>query len=226
MQGKNTNKIDLFDSKSFFSSDETPGGRLLSAIKNSNLTQKKFAELIGMSANGINSIVKDKKPLSRVIALATEQITGVKADWLLFKKLPMEDVQSEYDNLDPWDKMVIDFFCNEDNRMYEKVFLEIERETNTFRNSWDESERWNESQMQQYEELISKAKEGLSYFIKREDGLGPFRYLLQIIYGKFNNEELDGCKAEWALDVNIDKHLELFKNIRKKLDELINNSSA
>ena len=213
MQGKNTNKIDFSDSIGF-SLEETTGERLLSAIKNSNLTQKKFAELIGMSANGINSIVKDKKPLSKVIALAAELITGVKADWLLFKKPPKEDLHSPYEKLDPWDRMVIDFFSDDDRDMYEKVFREIDNQTNTFRNSFDESKLWNESQKLQYEDLISKAKEELSYFFHQEDGQAPFRYLLQIISGKFNNEELVGCEADWALqDWNIEKHLEFFKDI-------------
>ena len=36
---------------------ETPGDRLLYAIKNSEMTLKKFAGLIGMSPNGLNQIV-------------------------------------------------------------------------------------------------------------------------------------------------------------------------
>ena len=58
---------------------ENPGERLLFAIKDSDMTQRKFAELIGMSPNGLNAIVKGKKRLSRILALATEQITGVEA---------------------------------------------------------------------------------------------------------------------------------------------------
>ena len=62
---------------------KTPGQRLLFAIRLSNMTQRKFASLIDMSPNGLNAIVKDHKRLNRRLALATELITGVKADWLL-----------------------------------------------------------------------------------------------------------------------------------------------
>ena len=40
-----------------------PGERLLFAIGDSDMTQRKFAELIGMSPNGLNAIVKGKKKL-------------------------------------------------------------------------------------------------------------------------------------------------------------------
>ena len=63
--------------------EKTPGQRLLFAIKNSDMTQRKFAELIDMSPNGLNMIVRGRKRLNRRLALATELITGVKADWLL-----------------------------------------------------------------------------------------------------------------------------------------------
>ena len=67
---------------------ETAGERLLFAIKNSEMTQRKFAGLIGMSANALNSIVKGKNRLNRIMALATEQITDVRAEWILNNELP------------------------------------------------------------------------------------------------------------------------------------------
>ena len=67
---------------------ETAGERLLFAIKNSEMTQKKFAGLIEMSPNHLNMIVKGKKRLSRILALSTEQITGVRAEWILNDELP------------------------------------------------------------------------------------------------------------------------------------------
>ena len=42
-------------------SQETPGDRLLCAITEKSMTQRKFAELIGMSPNGLISIIKGKK---------------------------------------------------------------------------------------------------------------------------------------------------------------------
>ena len=38
-----------------------PGDRLLIAIQENSMTQKKFAQLIGMSPNGLNSIIKVNK---------------------------------------------------------------------------------------------------------------------------------------------------------------------
>ena len=67
---------------------ETAGERLLFAIKTTVATQRKFAQLIEMSPNHLNMIVKGKKRLSRIMALATEQITGVRAKWILFNELP------------------------------------------------------------------------------------------------------------------------------------------
>ena len=124
--------------------------------------------------------------------------------------------------------MVLDFFDGNDGDMYEEVFRKIENETNTFRNSFDEKKLWNEAQKQRYEELISKAKEGLSYFLNygSYEGQAPFRYLLLIIYGKFDNDLLARSQAAWATDMNIDKYLELFKEIRKNLDELMNKSPS
>ena len=65
-----------------------PGDRLLVAIQENSMTQKKFAQLIGMSPNGLNSIIKGKKRLSRVLAIATERLTGVRADWILQNEQP------------------------------------------------------------------------------------------------------------------------------------------
>ena len=63
--------------------EKTPGQRLLFAIRLSNMTQREFASLIDMSPNGLNMIIKDHNRLNRRLALATELITGVRADWLL-----------------------------------------------------------------------------------------------------------------------------------------------
>ena len=62
---------------------ETTGQRLLYAIKNSDMTQRKFAELIGMSPNGLNMIVRGRNRLNRRLALATEAITGINHKWIM-----------------------------------------------------------------------------------------------------------------------------------------------
>ena len=100
----------------------TPGQRLLYAIKNSEMTQRKFAGLIGMSPNGLNSIVKGKKRLSRTLALATELITGVRAEWILNNENPMHvDPTSK---IDPWDRMVLEFYGIDcDTELFVHVFV-------------------------------------------------------------------------------------------------------
>ena len=102
-----------------------PGERLLFAIGDSDMTQRKFAELIGMSPNGLNAIVKGKKRLSRILALATEQITGVRAEWILNNENPMHvDPTSK---IDPWDRMVLEFYGIDcDTELFVHVFGEIE----------------------------------------------------------------------------------------------------
>jgi len=67
---------------------ETAGERLLFAIFTVVTTQKRFAKLIGMTPNGLNQIVKGKNPVSKIMALATEQITDVRAKWILNNELP------------------------------------------------------------------------------------------------------------------------------------------
>ena len=101
----------------------TPGDRLLYAIKDSEMTQKKFAGLIGMSPNGLNAIVKGKKRLSRTLALATELITGVRAEWILNNELPkFVDPTSK---IEPWDRMVLEFNRPNDMNIFERVFGEM-----------------------------------------------------------------------------------------------------
>ena len=103
-----------------------PGERLLFAIKDSDLTQRKFAELIGMSPNGLNAIVKGKKRLSRILALATEQITGVEADWILKEESPMR--KDPLRKIDPWDRMIIEFKSyNVEHEFFVNVFNEIDQ---------------------------------------------------------------------------------------------------
>ena len=115
---------------------ETPGDRLLYAIKNSDMTQRKFAGLIGMSPNGLNSIVKGRKRLSRTLALAAELITGVRADWILNNELPID--LDPISKIEPWDRIVLDFYRPNDMNIFERVFGEIEQQTSPFRNSIDQ----------------------------------------------------------------------------------------
>ena len=202
---------------------ETPGDRLLYAIKDSEMTQKKFAGLIGMSPNGLNAIVKGKKRLSRILALSTEQITGVRAEWILNNENPMYvDPTSK---IDPWDRMVLEFYRPNDMNLFERVFGEIDQQTSPFRNSIDPEIAWTKEQNDQYQELIREAKELLHFFtqLDSDEGQGPFRYGLMILHGKFSKEELGNSEAAVYTDSRFMVNLERINVIRSELQDLINN---
>ena len=202
---------------------ETPGDRLLYAIKDSEMTQKKFAGLIGMSPNGLNAIVKGKKRLSRTLALATELITGVRAEWILNNELPkFVDPTSK---IEPWDRMVLEFNRPNDMNLFERVFGEIDQQTSPFRNSIDPEIAWTKEQNDQYQELIREAKELLHFFtqLDSDEGQGPFRYGLMILHGKFSKEELGNSEAAVDTDSKFMANLERISVIRGELQDLINN---
>mgnify|MGYP003684411019 CR=1 FL=1 len=202
---------------------EIPGDRLLDAIKNSKMTQRKFAGLIGMSPNGLNSIVKGKKRLSRILALATEQITGVRAEWILNNENPMfVDPSSK---IDPWDRMVIESYGIDcDTELFVYVFGEIERETSPFRNSIDPKKAWSKEQNDKYKALIAEAKELFDYFIHLEssEGQGPYRLGLLILHGGFSETELENSEAAGYTAVDRQPSIERIREIRLELDDLIN----
>jgi transcriptional regulator with XRE-family HTH domain len=202
---------------------ETPGDRLLYAIKDSEMTQKKFAGLIGMSPNGLNAIVKGKKRLSRTLALATELITGVRAEWILNNELPkFVDPTSK---IEPWDRMVLEFYRPNDMNLFERVFGEIDQQTSPYRNSIDPEIAWTKEQNDQYQELIREAKELLHFFtqLDSDEGQGPFRYGLMILHGKFSKEELGKSEAAVDTDSKYMANLERISVIRGELQDLINN---
>ena len=201
----------------------TPGDRLLYAIKDSEMTQKKFAGLIGMSPNGLNQIVKGKKRLSRILALSTEQITGVRAEWILNNENPMHvDPTSK---IDPWDRMVLEFYRPNDMNIFERVFGDIDQQTSPFRNSIDPEIAWTQKQNDQYQSLIGEAKGLLHFFIQMDsdEGQGPFRYGLMILHGKFSKEELGNSEAAVDTDPKFLANLERINVIRGELQDLINN---
>ena len=211
--------------KNASSIDETgaPGQRLLYAIRGSEMTQRKFAGLIGMSPNGLNSIVKGKKRLSRILALATEQITGVRAEWILNKEFPL--ALEPISKIDPWDRMVLEFYRPDDNNLFERVIAGIEQRTSPFRNSIDPEGAWSKEQNDHYQALIREAKE-LFYFFNHlnvDEGQGPFRYGLMILHGRFSKEELGNSEAAANTDPRFMENLERISVIRDELQDLINN---
>ena len=201
----------------------TPGQRLLYAIRGSEMTQRKFAGLIGMSPNGLNSIVKGKKRLSRILALATEQITGVRAEWILNKEFPL--ALEPISKIDPWDRMVLEFYRPDDNNLFERVIAGIEQKTSPFRNSIDPEGAWRKEQNDQYQALIREAKELFYFFnhLDADEGQGPFRYGLMILHGRFSKEELGNSEAAANTDPRFMENLERISVIRDELQDLINN---
>ena len=206
---------------------EMPGDRLLDAINNSKMTQRKFAGLIGMSPNGLNSIVKGKKRLSRILALATEQITGVRAEWILNNENPMfVDPSSK---IDPWDRMVIEFYGIDcDTELFVHVFGKIERETSPFRNSIDPIKAWSKEQNDKYRALIAEAKDKVDYFIHLEasEGQAPYRLGLMILHGGFSEKELENSEAAGYTEEDSHPSIGRIREIRLELDDLINNSNT
>ena len=201
---------------------ETPGDRLLTAITISQMTQRKFAGLIGMSPNGLNSIVKGKKRLSRILALATEQITRVRAEWILNNENPMFlDPNSK---IDPWDRLVLEFYRSNDMDLFERVLREIDQETSPFRNSIDPKKAWSKEQNDKYQALIDEAKDLVNHFIhlEAEDGQGPYRLGLMILHGGFPEIELVNSSAAYSTETGNDAYMERIRGVRSELDDLIN----
>ena len=205
---------------------ETPGDRLLTAITISQMTQRKFAGLIGMSPNGLNSIVKGKKRLSRILALATEQITRVRAEWILNNENPMFlDPNSK---IDPWDRIVLEFYRSNDMDLFERILSEIDQETSPFRNSIDPKKAWSKEQNDKYQALIDEAKDLVNYFIhlEAEDGQGPYRLGLMILHGGFPEIELVNSSAAYYTETGNNSYMERISEIRLELDDLINNPNT
>ena len=202
---------------------ETPGDRLLYAIKNSEMTQRKFAGLIGMSPNGLNQIVKGKKRLSRTLALATELITGVRAEWILSNEFPVD--LDPISKIEPWDRMVLEFYRPNDMKIFERVFGEIDQQTSPFRNSIDPNIAWTQKQNDQYQALIREAKKMLQFFtqLDTDEGQGPFRYGLMILHGKFSEKELGNSEVAVDNDSQFMASLDRISVIRGELQDLINN---
>ena len=205
---------------------EMPGDRLLTAITVSQMTQRKFAGLIGMSPNGLNSIVKGKKRLSRILALATEQITRVRAEWILNNENPMFlDPNSK---IDPWDRIVLEFYRSNDMDLFERILRKIDQETSPFRNSIDPKKAWSKEQNDKYQALIDEAKDLVNYFIhlEAEDGQGPYRLGLMILHGGFPEIELVNSSAAYYTETGNNSYMERISEIRLELDDLINNSNT
>ena len=165
----------------------------------------------------------DLNRLSRTLALATELITGVRAEWILSNEFPVD--LDPISKIEPWDRMVLEFYRPNDMNIFERVFGEIDQQTSPFRNSIDPEIAWTQKQNDQYQELIREAKELLHFFnqLDTDEGQGPFRYGLMILHGKFSKEELGNSEAAVYTDSKFMANLERINVIRGELQDLINN---
>jgi hypothetical protein len=127
--------------------------------------------------------------------------------------------------IEPWDRMVLEFYRPNDMNLFERVFGEIDQQTSPFRNSIDPELAWTQKQNDQYQELIREAKELLHFFnqLDTDEGQGPFRYGLMILHGKFSKEELGNSEAAVYTDSRFMVNLERINVIRSELQDLINN---
>ena len=167
-------------------------------------------------------IVKGKNRLSKTMALAAELITGVRAEWILNNELPID--LDPISKIEPWDRIVLEFYRPNDMNIFERVFGEIEQQTSPFRNSIDQEIAWTKKQNDQYQVLIKEAKELLQYFTKldTDQGQGPFRLGLMILHGKFRKDELENSEADIYSVTGINESIERIWAIRNELDNLIN----
>ena len=69
-----------------------PGEVIMDEIEYMQITQKEFAERIGVSCSQVNQILKGKRPVNTEFALLTEAATGIPADLLL-------RMQTRYDRI-------------------------------------------------------------------------------------------------------------------------------
>ena len=67
---------------------DSPKGRLKTICKEKRITQKEFADLVGMSLRGFATVLSGKVKVSKTLALAVEAQLGYKADWILTGEEP------------------------------------------------------------------------------------------------------------------------------------------
>ena len=61
----------------------TSGGRLRIACSQSGFTQKVFADKIGISLSSLTTLMTNRSPVSRPVALAVELVHRFNAEWIL-----------------------------------------------------------------------------------------------------------------------------------------------
>ena len=72
-----------------------PGEVIMDEIEYMQITQKEFAERIGVSCSQVNQILKGKRPVNTEFALLTEAATGIPADLLLRMQTRYDRIKAE-----------------------------------------------------------------------------------------------------------------------------------
>ena len=72
-----------------------PGEVIMDEIEYMQITQKEFAERIGVSCSQVNQILKGKRPVNTEFALLTEAATGIPADLLLRMQTRYDRIRAE-----------------------------------------------------------------------------------------------------------------------------------
>jgi hypothetical protein len=62
---------------------DTPSGRLRIATVQSGISQRKFADMLGISLSSLGMCISGKSSVSKPLALAVELVHGFEADWIL-----------------------------------------------------------------------------------------------------------------------------------------------
>ena len=72
-----------------------PGEVIMDEIEYMQITQKEFAERIGVSCSQVNQILKGKRPVNTEFALLTEAATGIPAALLLRMQTRYDRIKAE-----------------------------------------------------------------------------------------------------------------------------------
>lgn len=72
-----------------------PGEIIMDEIEYMQISQKEFAERIGVSCSQVNQILKGKRPVNTEFALLTEAATGIPADLLLRMQTRYDRIKAE-----------------------------------------------------------------------------------------------------------------------------------
>lgn len=72
-----------------------PGEVIMDEIEYMQISQKEFAERIGVSCSQVNQILRGKRPVNTEFALLTEAATGIPADLLLRMQTRYDRIKTE-----------------------------------------------------------------------------------------------------------------------------------